>query len=72
MKKYQKPSLEIVNFEMNEAIAACTTLLSPELEAWYESFGINFTGDGDCETPTYDYCVQTSVSTETSALLMNS
>lgn len=73
MKKYQKPSLEIVKFEMNEAIASCTDSLSDELKTWYEELEINFTGDDStCSAPTYDYCVHTSISEGTSAILMSS
>lgn len=82
---YQKPALEVVAFEMNEAIASCNSALGTslfadvtsctlsELGEWYVNLGINFTGDNSqCSNPTYDYCYYTSVSTETSGLLASS
>lgn len=82
MKKYQKPSLEIVKFEMNEAIASCDNALvnnstletceKTDLGEWYESLNINFTGDNGCTVPTHDYCYYTSTSEGATGILASS
>lgn len=81
MKKvYQKPTLKVVTFEMNEAIASCDSVVftsadscqQSDLGDMLDSFGINLTGDRNCSVPTYDYCYYTSVSTGTSGLLASS
>ena len=72
MKSYQKPSLEIVAFEMNEAIASCSDSIPDDLKAWYDQLGINFTADSSCTVPTYDYCYYTSTSEGTTGILVSS
>ena len=72
MKSYQKPTLEIVEFEINEAIASCTDSIPDELKAWYAELKVNFTGDKPCEIPTLDYCYYTSVSEGATGLLASS
>lgn len=71
---YQKPALEVVAFEMNEAVASCN--VAEDMEAMLKDFGFTLTGDavdGACSSnPTYDYCYYTSVSTGSSGLLASS
>ena len=83
MKSYQKPSLKVVEYELNEAVASCSSELGDnlfndsscslsELGQWYLQLGINFTSDTNCDSPTYDYCYYTSTSENTSGILASS
>ncbi len=71
---YQKPTFEVVTFEINEAIASCD--VAEDMEAMLKDFGFALTGDavdGSCaNAPVYDYCYYTSVSDGASSLLASS
>lgn len=60
-KKYEKPVLELVEFEMSDAIATCQSKVYASLEACATSLDPHITlADSDCTYPIPEaYCYNT-------------
>ena len=89
MKKvYAKPKMEVVRFEVNEAIASCGALMFnlndascydesnygnwTDLAKSFYDKGNNFVSDMGCTIPVQGYCYYTSGDATGNSLLMNS